>query len=110
MNKVVNESKQQKIFKGTSQILRKYIVDNDTAITKNSSNVFLTLISSLVVLTPLALAQPVFAQNAYAKQQLNQTNTGGFINLPVGQADLFPPNPDPTKKAFITDVVVSARW
>jgi hypothetical protein len=42
------------------------------------------------------------AQNAYAKQQYNQTNVGGYFQSVNGQTDLNPPSTDPNKNIFIT--------
>jgi hypothetical protein len=43
-----------------------------------------------------------YAQNAYAKQQYNQTNVGGYFQSVNGQVDLFPPSIDPNKNIFVT--------
>lgn len=42
------------------------------------------------------------AQNAYAKQQYNQTNVGGYFQSVNGQTDLSPPLNDTTKNIAIT--------
>jgi len=57
---------------------------------------------SILALAPFANIQLASAQNAYAKQQLNQTNTGGYFYSLNGQEDLAPPSPDTTYKLFIT--------
>ncbi len=43
-----------------------------------------------------------YAQNAYAKQQYNQTNVGGYFQSVNGQTDLSPPSFDPNENIFVT--------
>ncbi|MCY7276770.1 MAG: hypothetical protein LH702_24305 [Phormidesmis sp. CAN_BIN44] len=61
-----------------------------------------SIISVFAVFTALGFSGNAQAQNAYAKQQLNQTNAGGFFRSVNGQTDLVPPSPDPTQKIFVT--------
>lgn len=63
--------------------------------------------ASLAVMSPwinvhIASGQTQNTSNAYAKQQLNQTNIGGFFQSVYGQQDLAPPNPDTTYKIFVS--------
>ncbi|MGB3205173.1 MAG: hypothetical protein WBB28_09310 [Crinalium sp.] len=55
-----------------------------------------------VVLSTVALPNNAQAQRAYAKQQLNSTNAGGFFYSVNGQTDLSVPSIDPNRNIFIT--------
>jgi hypothetical protein len=66
----------------------------------------LLLIGAVLPLGALALAtvsiESAQAQNAYSKQQYNQTNSGGYFRSVNGQTNLQLPSVDPGKKIFIT--------
>jgi hypothetical protein len=58
--------------------------------------------------------RPIQAQRAYAKQQYQQTNTGGYFQSVNGQTDLSPPSLDPNNIIFLTKemwlIDTSGNW